>query len=394
MVLLLLTGCHDIAAYGPSTPAESQADSQLPDSQPPDSQPPDSQPPDSQLPDSQPPDSTVLDLAMAVDSAPAHDASSLTPDPCAAKVWPTNGTTITIQTANAASLASTVANAIPYTTILLANGTYDLTSTLNFDTPGVILRGASGDQNTVTLTSSKPVEPLIRITASEVILADMTITVDNSVAVDIEGGSSANTLGVRIHHVLFSDAGGRDTKGADTNQKLLDSGGAVRISRYGTFYADDGEISCSTFELTTQGRDKLAAACSIFGIGAFRAKGWRVHHNTFVGIRCNGLIASPAISFASGSRDTLVENNRILDSFVGIRFGTFQIPADAGNPRTYDYSSCGLGSYYEHVGGIIRNNVIWSATSTPDSGVALWLACGTKAVHNTRFSVKGWSSAA
>jgi hypothetical protein len=115
-------------------------------------------------------------------------------------------------------------------------------------------------------------------------------------------------------------------------------------------------IVCSEFEMTPTGRTRIERAfgCYTGGIDAHGARGWTVRRNTFVGIYCeDGEVAEHAIHLWRGARDTLVENNRIVNCSRGIGFGLTADRADG------------------HRGGAIRRNAIVADIPQYDTGIEL-----------------------
>ena len=77
-------------------------------------------------------------------------------------------------------------------------------------------------------------------------------------------------------------------------------------------------------------------------------------------------MAEHAVHFWNGARDTLVENNVIVNCSRGIGFGL----GDAGG---------GVG----HHGGLIRNNALLADIPQYDTGIELHQAQGSRVIHNT-----------
>src|SRR6185503_1221005 len=125
-------------------------------------------------------------------------------------------------------------------------------------------------------------------------------------------------------------------------------------------YVDGGRLECSLLEMTDEGRGHVeteATPCYTGGIDAHGAWGWVVAQNEFRGIYCdNGGLAEHAIHFWTGSRDTLVERNVIVDDGAG---------------RAYDDDPYPGVGYVGHYDGIIRNNVVWAGGTMLDTGIEL-----------------------
>jgi hypothetical protein len=157
-----------------------------------------------------------------------------------------------------------------------------------------------------------------------------------------------------------------------------------------TAFVDDGTVECSSFVMTDAGRthvERGVNGCYTGGIDVHAARGWTVRSNCFEGIYCEteGL-AEHAIHFWRGCRDTLVENNTIINCARGIGFGMGDGDGDRpASDRSWPDSPYG-GADLGHVDGIIRNNVIWAdiefATGY-DSGITIEQARQPLVVHNT-----------
>lgn len=287
-----------------------------------------------------------------------------------------SGTIVMVSPAQAGMLTSIVTNAAAGTSIVLADGTYALTGTLQLAKPDVTLRSASNDKTKVILDASYTVNEAIAISASNVTVAHVTIkrAVDHPIHAYTTG--NADVTGIRIYGVHIEDGGEQFIK--------INSGNM-------TSWLDDGRIECSTFLMTPAGVPHVEpnpGGCYTGGIDAHGAKGWIVRLNQFKDIHCtNGSLAEHAIHFWTGSRDTLVENNVIIDCGRGIGFGLGN-----GGGRTYNPDPFPNVAPIGHFGGIIRNNVIWATTQYFDTGIELDQARGTKVFHNTVVSNTGGGS--
>src|SRR5262249_6747725 len=147
----------------------------------------------------------------------------------------------------------------------------------------------------------------VAISASDVTVADVTIRRATDHPIHAYTLSSVPVTGIRIHGVHIEDGGEQFIK--------INSGDQMS-------WVDRGLVECSTFLLTPAGRPRIEpnpGGCYTGGIDAHGAQGWIVRHNRFEGIHCdNGGLAEHAIHFWTGSRDTLVENNVIVDCARGI----------------------------------------------------------------------------
>lgn len=272
-----------------------------------------------------------------------------------------------------------VAAAPAGSTIVLADGTYELGGqAIWINAEGVTLRSQSGDASAVVLDGGydTPSGGLVNVgSVSGVTIAELTIQRP------------------RYHciHVTASDAAANDTR--IYGVRAIDPGEqAIKINHASQgFYADFGEVACSTIELTPAGREQVmsysssGSSCYTGGVDAHGAEGWVVRDNFIRGFWCsNGDLSEHGIHFWTGSRDTLVERNVLVDNARGIGFGL----TDGG--RTYGDDPCPGVSDASHYGGVIRNNFIaatddglFASPNGMDGGIALAYACDATVAHNT-----------
>jgi hypothetical protein len=305
------------------------------------------------------------------DAPPPRPDAGIEPVGCSAFAPPT-GNVITVDPGQAGELASIVAGAQTGDTISLADGTYPLTATLQMRTAGVALRSASGDAGAVILDAGYTVAEAIAISAPDVTIAELTVTraVDHPIhVVSPDGGP--DVTGLVIYGVHLIDGG---------EQFLKVNPGAARDA-----WIDGGRVECSLFQMTDAGRphvERNPGGCYTGGIDVHSAQGWIVRQNRFVDIYCAGEgLAEHAIHFWVQSRDTVVENNVIVNCARAIGFGL----GDAGNGQARVYPDDpypGVG-YIGHYDGLIRNNAIWADLPWFDTGIGLEQSRGTRVIHNT-----------
>ena len=105
------------------------------------------------------------------------------------------------------------------------------------------------------------------------------------------------------------------------------------------------------------------------------ARGWIVRQSRFEDIYCAGEgLAEHAIHFWVGSRDTVVENNVIVDCARAIGFGLGE--NGNGEGRAYQDDPYPGAGYIGHYDGLIRNNAVWAAVEWFDTGIGLEQARG------------------
>jgi hypothetical protein len=268
-----------------------------------------------------------------------------------------------VNVSNVSELQHAVANLESNTTILIADGTYDLTNTLVIDggVSDVSIRGASGNRDGVILRGrgmdnssygNTPHGFLIR-NSNNVLIADLTIQDFYFHNVQIQGEQNAQAT-----HLY--------------NLKLIDAGEQlVKVSSAGPPgpYADDGIVECSYLGYSDRARDWYTN-----GVDVLAGARWIIRDNLFENIRApSGQLAGPSILMWRNSIDTLVERNLFLECDRAIAFGL----------STPDTSSARDGNAtYDHQGGIIRNNIIYREGSG-DVGITVNYARDYKIYHNT-----------
>lgn len=277
-------------------------------------------------------------------------------------------------------LAEAVANAPSGATLLLADGTYDVGAEgLWIGADDVLVRAASGDRGSVILDGGyrQTSGGLINVAGrSNVTLAHLTVVRARYHLVHVTGGPDGPSVAARLYDVHLVDPGEQ----------------AVKINGNYDFDSDDGEIACSTIELTDAGRsvvmqnESAGSFCYTGGIDAHRARNWTVRDNLIEGFWCsNEDLSEHGIHFWRGSRDTVIERNLLIDNARGIGLGLGQ----AGSGRSYDDAPC-AGTAAEHYGGLVHSNMIvgrraelFASPSGMDLGVGLEAACEVLLVHNT-----------
>ncbi len=239
-------------------------------------------------------------------------------------------------------------------TILLVDGTYAIPSSfgLVLDRDGIVIRGASGNRDAVVLQGEgmlgSDVSHVFQVLSDDVTIEDMTLRSVANHAIQIHGEPPYDADGLVLRNLVIRDTGEQMVK---ASYLAGDPSGS-----------DGGLVEDCLFEFTAG----VGPQYYIGGIDAHQASNWIVRRNKFRGIRSpNSNVAEHAVHFWSGSSNTLVERNLIIDCDRGIGFG--------------------LGSR-GHTGGIIRNNMIAHrdlGNDAGDVGIELESASGAMVFHNT-----------
>lgn len=298
-------------------------------------------------------------------------------DPLACPPLPeTSGNTeVVVSPDDISELPHMIRTAEENTTFLLEDGTYNLTQTLHIRADGLQLRSLSNDPERVILDGRYEVNSLLLVNSSDVTVAHITLTraVHHPIHISPGGDDPTDLTGSHIYDVRIIDA----------SQQFI----KVNPNGARTAFVDDGRLECSYFELTDEGRphvDRSATGCYTGGIDAHGARGWVIRNNEFRDIYCAGEgLAEHAVHFWTGSRDTVVEKNLIVNCARGIGFGL----RESGDARTYDddpYPEVdGLIGHYD---GLIRNNIIYADHQWYDTGIELAQSRGVRAHHNTIYT--------
>lgn len=290
---------------------------------------------------------------------------------------PPTGTVVTVD--SELELRDAVNNASPGTTIMIADGTYHLGQKgyyLWINTPDVTLRSASGDRERVVLDDNYAKSEIITIAASNVTVADMTIMRAKTHPIHVVSTDDGDTLNTLIYNVHIIDPGQQ----------------AIKINPHAAkvHFTDNGVVACSTLELTDAGRAKvweLNGSCYTGGVDAHQSRGWEIRDNVIEGFWCPDGLSEHGVHFWTGSRDTMVERNLLIDNARGIGFGLME--NEFG--RTYPDDPCPeAGGNVGHYDGVIRNNFVFASRAElfesrdhADTGIALAQACGARVQHNT-----------
>lgn len=260
-----------------------------------------------------------------------------------------------VEVRNTAELVAALGEAKRGQTLMLADGTYDLSSVepLRIRVDSVGLYGASRDPAKVILKGqgfggSNTNEEMIKIEAAHSTLAYVTIRDVRANGLKIQSG--ANT-GLLVHNVNFIDICERSIKGPDVPVSV---GGIVRYCLFEQVTPITGAIP----NLNANG-DYIA------GMDMMKIEGWRIHDNTFKNIRGMNGGGRAAVFLWNGCKNVVVERNLFIGCDRAVAFG---------NPS---------GPTSDMDGGVIRNNFIVAG-----AGIAIEVCHSNSSsiYHNTVYS--------
>jgi len=307
---------------------------------------------------------------LATHSSRANDL--LSSESCCPPLPPPSGNVIEVFPSQARQLDSIVEEATISDTILLNDGLYQLHGDyLWIDTPGLTIRSKSGDREAVIIDGGYETTEIIHVHASNVTIADLTLKRAYYHPIHVSPPLNEEIVATLIYNVHIIDPGEQ----------------AIKINQNGGRFADYGEIACSRIELTDEGRTHIRNDCYTGGVDGHQAWGWVVRDNYIEGFWCPYGLSEHGIHFWTGSRDTVVERNVLVDNCRGIGFGL----GESGSGRAYSDDPCpDADGHVGHFAGLIRNNFIFQSRQELrsseygfDSGISLDQACGTQVLHNT-----------
>jgi len=245
------------------------------------------------------------------------------------------------------------------TSIVLADGRYNITQRLNFTGSHINLTSLSGDPTLVILSGqgmkkSPSAEILIDVSGSNISLSGVTLEQSANHLIQVRAEKNADNF--RLSNCVLRDA----------YEQLL----KVSSSPSSKTFADSGSIKNCVFEYTAG----IGPQYYIGGIDAHRSRNWTIVGNTFKNIASPSLhVAEHAIHFWRKSANITVLNNTIEDCDRGIGFGL----GDDVNNQT--------------VGGLIANNSISNTNPLhqfTDAGIILEASPNIE-ISNNKIFIEG-----
>lgn len=226
-------------------------------------------------------------------------------------------------------------------TVVIADGDYVLTRGLYLTGSHITYQSESGNRDGVVLRGNFKISHIFQVTNDYVTFENLSIGEVNNHGIQIHSENDADFA--RISNVRFFNI---------KEQMIKGSGAKTEV------YSNDCIVEDCLFEFT----GGVAYQYYTGGIDVHKGDSWIVRNNTFKNIISpTGNLTEGAIHFWSSSKDTLVENNVIINCDRGIMFG--------------------LDNVF-HYGGVIRNNTIHTVK---DVGIYLANAVDAKVYNNTVF---------
>lgn len=270
-----------------------------------------------------------------------------------------------VRASTVAELYSAVDDVKPGGTVLVADGTYMMTRTLQVQKDNVTVRSESGDRRKVVLdfARSQHGEGVAFSRCTGATLADLTVqnVKWNGIKVNSDLGASR----VSIYNVVGHNVWQRQVKGPRVpdkdGQPAFVEGCRVQ---YCLFYNDRAKQKGD--DPYEDGEPERFGFNYVGGIDAMAARGWVISDNVFVGIRGKTGEARGAVFLWQNATDCVVERNVIIDCDTGIALG----------------NSSARGERRHCNGVIVRNNFV---TRCPETGILADHTRDCRIVHNTVF---------
>jgi hypothetical protein len=269
-----------------------------------------------------------------------------------------------VNVSNVSQLQAAVSSLTSGKTLLLADGTYNLTGTLFLpqNISNVTIKGASGNRGAVIIKgpgmhNATAVFGFWADNVNGVTFQDMTIRDFHQHGIILNGGVN----GPKLQNLHIIDIGDQFIK-CNPTENGLDG-------------VDNGILENSLLEYSALAPDSYTN-----GLDVHRGRNWIVRDNTFKNFRSSGNLAGPAILIWNGSSGTTVVRNTFINNQRDISLGLApNRPADQ-NP--------------DHAGGLIANNVMYKTGSiNPDVPVAVFDSPQTRVYHNTILLNGGYPTA-
>lgn len=252
------------------------------------------------------------------------------------------------------------------TTIVLAPGTYNLSSTISITADNVTIRGELDDCSSVRLVGPGMRNPDYGdvphgfwIRASNTMIANLTISDVFFQTIAVDG----NAYSPHIYNVRMLNPG---TQFVKVNPIAFANG------------VDDGVVEYSVMAFTdgppTINRNNGGTGYTN-GVDIHAGADWRISNNRFSDFHTPDSadnLVNPAVLVWNGASGTITENNVFINVDRAIAYGL-------------------INRVHDHQGGVIRNNMIMQAPglfsaqrkTKSDASIIVWDSPNTQILHNT-----------
>lgn len=329
----------------------------------------------------------------------AHEPNPLTEDNKAQHHAPPKPKGKTVRVSNATALLKAVNTLSDHTTIIVAPGQYRLNGTLVIRKNHITIRGEKPDCVSTELIGKgmenadhDGVPHGIWSNAKHLTIAHLTIRDVYQHAIKLNPTAHAPTL----HHLRLLDSGKQFIKASPKH--------------YGKG-VNDGKLTDSILAYTQHPPRTNHGGGSGYtnGIDVHAGKNWLVDGNIFMNFHTpddSDHLWNPAVLFWNGAEGTITQNNIFFNVDRAIAYGltnrrrttTTDAPSKPNSKASSQNNSQptapktnNTSGDYDHIGGIIRNNMITlelnlfshKRRSESDASIIVWDSPYTKVLHNT-----------
>jgi hypothetical protein len=280
------------------------------------------------------------------------------------------------------NLSSVIYAATSGTTFLLANGVYKVPAIIQMHVDNITIRSKSGIRDSVildgnnggaTLSRTNFTPEIIAVSASKATIADITIRYASTHGIHAYAPASRGIDSLLIHNVRVYDCGEQLVK--------VNSNGSTPPS-----WVDRGILECSLLEFVDNSvMEPMTGGYYTGGLDVHGGLDWVIRGNTFRNIQRNAEGMEHAVHMWNKCRGSVVENNRFENVYRAVGFGMSTSPGSL--ERKYP-DGAGDSPYFDHIGGMIRNNTVFNASGIHlETGVELMNVINTEVYHNTVVSI-------
>lgn len=280
-----------------------------------------------------------------------------------------------------------VLNANEGSTILFNSGHYKIPQTIYVNQSNITLISKARHRDSVVLDGNMGGSPLdasnftnevLALRGSNATIAHLSICHARHHGIHAYPSSSASDKVRNIH--LY------DLHVFDCGQQLIkvNSNGNTNNLQW----VDEGLLECSLIEF--QDNSVMQEEPNYFytgGIDVHGGENWIIRQNWFKNIERESKLMEHAVHFWNKSRGTLVENNYFINTYRAVGFG--MKTEENGTIERHYPDGLGDTPYFDHIGGIVRNNVIYNEEGIHlESGVELSNVHDVKVYNNTVISAE------
>lgn len=278
-----------------------------------------------------------------------------------------------------------VLNAPEGSTIIFNSGHYRIGQTIFVNQDNITLISRARHRDSVLLDGNMAGAPLVPSSFTNEVLA---LRGNNTTVAHI------SICHARDHgiHAYPSSSATEDKKGLHLYDiRVFDCGQQlIKVNSNGNVdnlhWIDEGVLECSLIEFVDNSvMEEHSDYFYTGGIDVHGGNQWVLRHNTFQNIERDATLMEHAIHFWSKSRGTIIENNRFINVYRAIGFG-MKTEESGTIERHYD-DQLGDAPYFDHINGIIRNNVLYNESGIHlESGIELMNVHNVQVYNNTIFS--------